>query len=340
MADQTPVGQDPQRGMALVLVVAIISVLSAVVIRFNSTTRSSMEEVYGYQDDTVLAAMVESGIEIGCAILAGDRRESDLDALSESWALLGTQNLDELFEQGELRVSIVDLSGRFPINRLVAGDLPSLGGTADGDKVLQFRQVLLRLLVSGEFALTGEADAREIVDSLTDWLDPDDEALPFGAESDYYLSLERPYIARNGPLEFIDELLQVKGMTPEILYGNNEKKGLAEYIGIYGGDRININTAPRLLLKSLADGITEEAVETADVFRNDQRSVASLADPQWYRNLIGWPQESLIDGGLITTSSKWFRIDAAARFRNGRMQRSADVGRADLGLYVVYRSVE
>ena len=42
---------------------------------------------------------------------------------------------------------------------------------------------------------------------------------PNGAESDYYGSLSPPYAPRNGPPVTIEELLLVRGVTPQLLFG-------------------------------------------------------------------------------------------------------------------------
>lgn len=60
-----------------------------------------------------------------------------------------------------------------------------------------------------------------IVDSILDWLDTDDEARASGAESEYYKALSPPLAARNGPLESIDELLLVQGVTKQLLMGED-----------------------------------------------------------------------------------------------------------------------
>jgi len=59
----------------------------------------------------------------------------------------------------------------------------------------------------------------EIADSILDWIDADDETREFGAESDYYATLSPGYEPKNGPLDSIDELLLVQGMTASLLYG-------------------------------------------------------------------------------------------------------------------------
>ncbi|MGO8746211.1 MAG: general secretion pathway protein GspK [Thermoguttaceae bacterium] len=58
-----------------------------------------------------------------------------------------------------------------------------------------------------------------IADSILDWIDMDDEPREYGAESDYYNGLSPPYSPKNGPLESIEELLLVEGMTPQLLFG-------------------------------------------------------------------------------------------------------------------------
>lgn len=58
----------------------------------------------------------------------------------------------------------------------------------------------------------------EAADSIVDWRDSDSSVTDQGAEDDYYLSLPEPYRCKNGPLESVEELLLVKGITHELLY--------------------------------------------------------------------------------------------------------------------------
>ncbi|MCH5374078.1 MAG: type II secretion system protein GspK, partial [Planctomycetes bacterium] len=59
----------------------------------------------------------------------------------------------------------------------------------------------------------------EIADAILDWLDEDDEPREFGAELEYYSSLSPAYAPKNGPLETVEELLLVRGVTPQLLFG-------------------------------------------------------------------------------------------------------------------------
>ena len=59
----------------------------------------------------------------------------------------------------------------------------------------------------------------DIADSILDFIDADDETREAGLESGHYSGLNPPYAAKNGPLDSIDELLLVAGVTPELLFG-------------------------------------------------------------------------------------------------------------------------
>jgi hypothetical protein len=64
----------------------------------------------------------------------------------------------------------------------------------------------------------------DVADAILDWLDPDDEPREFGAELEYYTTLPTPYTPKNGPLETIEELLLVRGVTPELLFGADRNR--------------------------------------------------------------------------------------------------------------------
>lgn len=77
------------------------------------------------------------------------------------------------------------------------------------------RQQALRRLM----AIPGISDA--LASAIMDWLDPDDEPSDNGAEVSWYLSQSPPRLPANGPFQELHELLQVRGMTAELLYGED-----------------------------------------------------------------------------------------------------------------------
>ena len=65
----------------------------------------------------------------------------------------------------------------------------------------------------------------DIADAILDWLDEDEDPRPMGAEfSDYYMNLQPQYRPTNGPLQSIEQLLLVRGITPKHLFGYDENR--------------------------------------------------------------------------------------------------------------------
>jgi DNA uptake protein ComE-like DNA-binding protein len=61
----------------------------------------------------------------------------------------------------------------------------------------------------------------EVAAAILDWRDEDSAVTPGGAEAEYYAGLQPPCLARNGPLQTIRELLMVRGVTHELLLGED-----------------------------------------------------------------------------------------------------------------------
>ncbi|GAB6060719.1 type II secretion system minor pseudopilin [Desulfonatronum parangueonense] len=119
-----------------------------------------------------------------------------------------------------------------------------------------------------------------VVNSLLDWRDPDDLHRPEGAESDFYLGLDRPYYPKNNDLQSLEELLLVRGVEPELYHGTNDHPGLIDFLSVTGHHTIlDVNSvSPRAF--SLIEGFPEEIVHALVAFRESSpiMSMADLAD--------------------------------------------------------------
>ena len=87
---------------------------------------------------------------------------------------------------------------------------------------------LLKLVT---FALGGneEIDPQPIVDAILDWRDPDSKPRGEAAdtEGEFYRQLPKPYGVKNANFDTVEELLLVKGVTTEILFGEDfDRNGL------------------------------------------------------------------------------------------------------------------
>jgi general secretion pathway protein K len=110
-----------------------------------------------------------------------------------------------------------------------------------------------------------------------DWKDPDDFHRVNGAESAYYQSLPNPYKAKNARFDTIEELLLVKGMTSDILYGTPEKTGISHFLTVNAkSTTININAAPKEVLAAIP-GSSPEIADGIISYRQN-KEIQSLQD--------------------------------------------------------------
>jgi len=74
-----------------------------------------------------------------------------------------------------------------------------------------------------------------IVNSIIDWQDRDDlRTGDDGAESDYYLGLTPSYRAKNARIDSIEELILVRGVTADLVYGTPGRPGLRDVFTVWG----------------------------------------------------------------------------------------------------------
>jgi general secretion pathway protein K len=285
------------KGVALILTILVVSLIVALTLQFNTSMRTNLHAAANLSDGIKLNCIARSGFNGALAVLYDDAFSGNVDTLRENWAQARafSEILGSLFEDGRFLVEIMDLSGRIQINQLVDRD----GNYNDTQKDL-----LLRFLGSPEFGLDQE-EPENIVDAIKDWIDPDSEVTRFGAEHTYYQTLESPYPCKNKPLEFTEELLLVRGITRELFYGTGESPGISYFLSTYGDGRININTAPPLVLRALSDQIDQDLIEEMVGYRADEDN--DLSDIVWYKNVPGMG-DITIPSILLTTSSTYFEI--------------------------------
>jgi type II secretory pathway component PulK len=97
-----------------------------------------------------------------------------------------------------------------------------------------------------------EEDAQALATAVRDWLDKDGEpAGEFGAETEYYQTLETPYESKNNVLASLAELRLIRGVTDLLYFGKEGEPGLKDLLTVYSDGKININTAGPLILQTL-----------------------------------------------------------------------------------------
>lgn len=219
-------------GSTLLVVLVVVVMLALGAYTFSELMIVEMEATNIYGRSIQSREMALSGIELAAAYV-GDR--SDLDG----W---NSYHNPEQFQNVTMVPGATSrMSGYFSVVAPVVSDTQSktirFGLMNESGKlnlnVLATEEDEASLdLEEEELAFDSGVDrlmylpnmTEEIAAAILDWIDEDEETRSYGAESDYYETLETPYFAKNGPLESLDELLLVRGMTPELLYGEDTNR--------------------------------------------------------------------------------------------------------------------
>ncbi len=297
------------RGIALIIVMMVIVVLGMLAAGFAYSMKVETKLARNVGSESELEWLGRSGVELARYVLAQQLNipgEAGFDALNQKWAggpggtndLLADISLENVpLGRGMFSVKIIDLESKVNINFA-------------NREMLQ--QALDRMGVDG-------LDASTVLDSIEDWRDPNTDPHVNGAESDYYLNLPRPYVAKDGPFDDLSELLLVRGITPEIYWGPAGPRrsrhtgpsgsviglgspdlsfsyGLADLFNTLGRLQININTASAGVLQMLP-GIDRNIAEGIVKLRAGLDGVDGTEDDTPFRS----PGELINVPGMIPT---------------------------------------
>ncbi|MBP1748202.1 MAG: xpsK [Deltaproteobacteria bacterium] len=248
------------------MVLWVITILMTLVISFSFLIRTDAHSTIFFKEGIQKKFIAEAGMER--AILEIYHRQ--------------TYREQTVVVEGN---EVVRIDGRPYTGRIEPGSyrfrLQSESGKIDINKMTDLTGIVLKNLLLGLDVSQDKADT--IVDSILDWTDSDNLRRLNGAEDEYYLSAQVPYRAKNAPFDTLEELLLVKEITPDILFGNKERKGIIHYLTIYGTSaKININAAPGEILMALP-GLTEEVAKRII----DQREAAEFKSVQDIQAITG-----------------------------------------------------
>lgn len=253
-----------QRGVALLLVVALTAAVVAVVVtaqhRAALEVRRTTNLVFADQ-----ALAYHLGAEDWTAhLLRRDAEDDQVDDLTEPWA---RQGVVLPIEGGRMVGAVADLQGRFNVNNLLAAD-----GTVDQAAFAQFRRLL---------DAVGVAETDRVAAAVVDWIDADqDPRQPLGAEDSSYLRREPAHRTADAPLRWVGELRLVEGVDAPTF------DLLAPHLAaLPRGTPINVNTATLPVLQSLAE---EARGADLDAVLARQRD-APFGTVQEFSAAYGWP---------------------------------------------------
>jgi len=252
------VDRNRRKGGALLTVLWLSAGLAAIAFSVSSSVRTETERVSTAAEGLRAAYLASGAVERGIQWMIWGGAYRNPDNSPRFW---GRQsNLSMWFPSGAAMVEVIPESSKLSINRATPDDL--------------YRVVL---------AVSGEADrSRQIVDAIIDWR----STIPGPTIFDqYYFTLNPTFHARHTSFQEIEELLLVRGMTPELFYGNYTadengrlyaRGGLRDCLSVWGSTGpFDLNTASPALMEAMG---MQPDVAAALVARRQSKAFGSMQD--------------------------------------------------------------
>lgn len=330
-----------ERGIALMLVLWVLTLLSVMVFEFCYTMRLEATITKNFKEGARSYYLAQAGINRAIIEIVktkstlkkfkeakktmvkdGEKSESEEEKEeSKEWKPQG-EPYTFPFEDGECEVKIRDEGSKINLNWVAK-------------EAKKNRKVITDILEKG---CGLEGDERDIIaDSIIDWVDRDHNHLLNGAEDDYYKSLEDPYECRDGKFVVTEELLLVRGVTEEIYYGRRSSaeegdegtlpgtedggmiaNGLSELFTVFSNKnslKININDAPYELLMTVT-GMTDEVARRIIELRREEE-FENINDAR----LKELPNYNQIAPQITVNPTNFYRIEARGRVADSSVKR-------------------
>lgn len=237
-------GRARQQGLALVIVLWIVTLLTVIATSFLYAMRTDVKVVTNGMSRAKAEAAAEAAIHRALFDLYKPATVTDrwlADGVPHNWR----------YGEANVSVAMVDESGKIDIN--VASDQ------------------LMRGILTAQGLSDEEATA--LVDSIADWRDQDNLKRLHGAEEAEYVAAGRKYKPANAPFQTIEELKLVLGITPDLY------QRLAPLITTYSRQPgINSQIASRDVLRSIP-GATDVLVDTYMQQREQARAIKAVIPP-------------------------------------------------------------
>lgn len=221
----SPVWANARRGSVLILVLVVVAMLTLGAYTFSEIMISESEATAMFGRQAESRAFAYSGVEHVTAVLGYPETSSDSNVYHNPSRYQAILMREAENSRGR---------GYFSVVAAVESDVTATGtrfGLIDESGKLNLNQILSEQFgfeedeyLAREMLMYIPNMTPEVADAILDWIDGDDIPRTYGVESDFYQSIEPPYYAKNAAMESIDELLMVAGVTPELLYGEDQNR--------------------------------------------------------------------------------------------------------------------
>lgn len=305
------------KGVALLMVLWVLMLLTVIVGEFCFAMRTRVNITRNFKESTEAYYIAVAGLNKAIEqtllqMMTPPRRIVSVDEGDEAAAdavipvewRMNTDMPTVAFGSGEYEIRIENESGKINLNM------------ADRDLL---RGMLANIDIDDE-----QKDV--IADSILDWRDADRNHQINGAEDDYYQSLPEPYECKDGDFDSKEEVLRVRGVTPEIY-----EQGLAGYVTVFPKsvvqkkkqkgskkefdyNQLNINAIPLELWASFP-GMTVELAADIAAYRAEKdfqslREISDIVGQEVYRGMAKY---------LTIKTSPYFIIRSKGKIPGSRI---------------------
>lgn len=289
-----------RQGIVLIVTLWVLTILAVLALTFAATMHVEARAAANEVQRTRALYAAKAGVQR--AILAISQDQTGYASALSEWAQFNSQDEPLPFSDDEqYEVSVTDECGKINLN------------AADEELLAKLPQM-----------------TPEMIDSILDWRDQDDEPRPNGAEIEYYSRLKPPRVCANRPFLTLPELLLVRGITREAFYGSRaigplrtratfdeaaseeEALPLEELLTLYGGandtdaqgrERLNINVADAQQIAERTQGILNEGdIQAIIDHRTNVREFNSIGELLGIEGITREKVRQVAD--LLTTRSR------------------------------------
>ena len=309
-----------QQGIALITIlvmVALATILAATIAKRQANTAENTAYLMRQNQSLLYAKSAEAFF---LELLVDDANNAGaIDHLQENWAKpMPAFPVEDGFVSGTLQ----DESGKFNLNSLVNDE-----GVPNPQAKLWFEKLLLRVGLP-----------EKLSEAVIDWQDADDEISgTMGAENSYYQGLPQGYLAANSKFHNVEELKLVRG------FEDQKYLQIVDYVSALpaSDSKVNVNTAPAMLLASLDPKLDINAVEQALQKRQANLEYFSNINDLWVTEPFKQvnPDVQSQVNALLGVQSNYFKAKIEVLLSERKRQFSSDLVRKDKTVYVVYRSM-
>ena len=309
-----------QQGIALITIlvmVALATILAATIAKRQANTAENTAYLMRQNQSLLYAKSAEAFFS---ELLVDDANNAGaVDHLQENWAKpMPAFPVEDGFVSGALQ----DESGKFNLNSLVNDE-----GVPNPQAKLWFEKLLLRVGLP-----------EKLSEAVIDWQDADDEISgTMGAENSYYQGLPQGYLAANSKFHNVEELKLVRG------FEDQKYLQIVDYVSALpaSDSKVNVNTAPAMLLASLDPKLDINAVEQALQKRQVNLEHFSNINDLWVTEPFKQvsPDVQSQVNALLGVQSNYFKAKIVVLLSERKRQFSSDFVRKDKTVYVVYRSM-